>query len=142
MILVSDNQVTNYFPDLTVTTEEDPKKPLSAVTTSLECPSPSPSLNLLHPPSPSSSEVSLPSSNSDQLTDATQDTELLSKHSQGSPSHNSHSPAKLERMTSTGPDALKKTVKDLQRSSVSLPRFQLLLEEVNYWFHTFMLATS
>lgn len=33
-------------------------------------------------------------------------------------------------MMSSGPDALKKTVKDLHRSSVSLPRFQLLLEEV------------
>jgi len=104
------------------------------VTTSLECPSPSPTLQLPHPPSPSSSEVSLPSSNSDQPSDATQDPELLSKHSQGSPGHNSRTPAKLERMTSTGPDALKKTVKDLQRSSVSLPRFQLLLEEVNCLF--------
>lgn len=108
------------------------------MTTSLECTSPSPTLQLPHPPSPSSSEVSLPSSNSDQPSDATQDPELPSKHSQGSPSHNSHSPAKLERMTSTGPDALKKTVKDLQRSSVSLPRFQLLLEEVNNCFHTFI----
>ena len=111
--------------------EEVSKKPLLAVTTSLECPSPSPTLQLPHPPSPSSSEVSIPSSNSDQPTDATQDPELPPKHSQGSPSNSSHTPAKLERMTSTGPDALKKTVKDLQRSSVSLPRFQLLLEEVN-----------
>ena len=104
------------------------------MSTSLDCPSPSPNLQLPHPPSPSSSEVSVPSSNSDQPSDAAQDPELPSKHSQGSPSHNNHTPAKLERMTSTGPDALKKTVKDLQRSSVSLPRFQLLLEEVNCCF--------
>lgn len=122
-----------------VTTEEDSKKPLLTVTTSLECPSPSPSptLQLPHPPSPSSSDVSLPSSSSDQPADATQDSELPSKHSHGSPTNSSHTPAKLERMTSTGPDALKKTVKDLQRSSVSLPRFQLLLEEVNNCLHTF-----
>lgn len=139
IILVSDNYV-NLFPDAPVTAEEDVKKPVSAVTMNLECPSPSPGLHLLHPPSPSSSDVSLPSSNSDQPTDATQDSELPSKHSQGSPSQSSNAQAKFERMTSTGPDALKKTVKDLQRSSVSLPRFQLLLEEVNNCVHTFNVA--
>lgn len=126
-------------PDATVPalTEEDFKKPPSAVTTSLECPSPSSSLHLLHPPSPSSSDISIPSSNSDQQpTDAAQDTKLSSKDSKGASNHSSH--VKFERMTSTGPDALKKTVKDLQRSSVSLPRFQLLLEEVNNCRLTFI----
>ncbi|XP_078345604.1 uncharacterized protein LOC144631098 [Oculina patagonica] len=115
--------------DAKVTAEENLKKPLSAATISLECPAPSPGLLLLQPPSPSSSDISLPSSNSDQPTDAAQDAEPSSKNSQGTPSHKSSANAKFERMTSTGPDALKKTVKDLQRSSVSLPRFQLLLEE-------------
>lgn len=92
---------------------------------------------MLHPPSPSSSDISLPSSNSDQPTDAgAQDTKLSSKDSQGVPNHSSH--VKFERTTSTGPDALKKTVKDLQRSSVSLPRFQLLLEEVRNCHLTFI----
>ena len=95
----------------------------------LECPS---STNLLLPPSPSSSEVSLPSSNSDTPTESTQDPEPAANHSTGSPGSPrvASAPVKFERMMSTGPDALKKTVKDLHRSSVSLPRFQLLLEEV------------
>ena len=93
-------------------------------------------INLFHPPSPSNSEVSLPSSNSDQPTDATPDTELPAKCVPDSPSHTAPTNVKIERMMSTGPDALKKTVKDLQRSSVSLPRFQLLLEEVRQSLYT------
>ena len=117
-----------FFSDASVRSEDDPKKPIAMSSMTLDCPSSS--MNLLHPPSPSSSEMSLPSSNSDQPTDAIQAPEHLSKDSSDSPSHSPPTHTKFERMMSTGPDALKKTVKDLQRSSVSLPRFQLLLEEV------------
>lgn len=118
----------DFFLDSLVKSDDDPTKPTPPSTMTLDCPSPS--LNLLQPPSPSSSEISLPSSNSDQPTDGIPDPELMSKRVSDSPGHNSPSHAKFERMMSTGPDALKKTVKDLHRSSVSLPRFQLLLEEV------------
>lgn len=118
----------DFFLDSLVKSDDDPTKSTPPLTMTLDCPSPS--LNLLQPPSPSSSEISLPSSNSDQPADGVPDPELVSKHAPDSPSHNSPSPTKFERMMSTGPDALKKTVKDLHRSSVSLPRFQLLLEEV------------
>ena len=117
-----------FFLDLLVKSDDDPQKSTPTSTMTLDCPPPS--LNLLQPPSPSSSEISLPSSNSDQPTDGVPEPELVSKHAPDSPSHNSPSHVKFERMMSAGPDALKKTVKDLHRSSVSLPRFQLLLEEV------------
>ena len=118
-----------FLIDDTIKSEEDTKKPTPIASMKLECPS---STNLLHPPSPSSSEVSLPSSNSDTPTESTQDPEPAPNHSTGSPGSPSvaSAPVKFERTMSTGPDALKKTVKDLHRSSVSLPRFQLLLEEV------------
>ena len=49
------------------------------------------------------------------------------------PSENVGHRTKIERLPSfSGPDVLKKTVKDLQRSSVTLPRLQLLLEEVSW----------
>lgn len=117
----------NFLIDDTIKSQEDTKKPTPIASMTLECPS---STNLLHPPSPSSSEISLPSSNSDTPTESTQDPEP--NHSTGRPGSPSvaSAPVKFERMVSTGPDALKKTVKDLHRSSVSLPRFQLLLEEV------------
>lgn len=105
---------------------------MHAVSTTLKCAPQSLDPLLLNPPSSSScSEVSLPSSNSDQPADSSQGTQTTLKHTPGSSGQTNHSNLKVERSISTGPDALKKTVKDLQRSSVSLPRFQLLLEEVN-----------
>ena len=119
----------NFLIEDTIKSEEDTKKPTPIASMTLECPS---STNLLHPPSPSSSEISLPSSNSDTPTESTQDPESAPNQSSGSPGipNVTSAPVKFERTMSTGPDALKKTVKDLHRSSVSLPRFQLLLEEV------------
>ena len=119
----------NFVIEDTIKSEEDTKKPTPIASMTLECPS---STNLLHPPSPSSSEISLPSSNSDTPTESTQDPESAPNQSSGSPGipNVTSAPVKFERTMSTGPDALKKTVKDLHRSSVSLPRFQLLLEEV------------
>ena len=102
---------------------------MHAESTTLKCAPQSLDPLLLHPPS--CSEVSLPSSNSDQPADSSQGTQTTLKHTPGSSGQTNHSNLKVERSISTGPDALKKTVKDLQRSSVSLPRFQLLLEEVN-----------
>lgn len=37
---------------------------------------------------------------------------------------------RIERLSSSGHDVLKKSIKDLQRSSVSLARFEVLLEAV------------
>ena len=119
----------NFLIDDTIKSEEETKKPTPIASMTLEGPS---STIFLNPPSPSSSEISLPSSNSDTPTESTQDPEPAPNHSTGSPGSPSvaSAPVKFERMMSTGPDTLKKTVKDLHRSSVSLPRFQLLLEEV------------
>ena len=130
VLLVNQNssQLRDFFSVASIISENDSKEPTAMSSTTLECPSSS--SNLLLPPSPSSSEISLPSSNSDVPADVIQNPETSTKHSTDSPTSSHSAPAKFERMMSTGPDALKKTVKDLQRSSVSLPRFQLLLEEV------------
>ena len=97
----------------------------TSTVTGVECPSKLAGLSLLHVPSPSDSETSLPSPSSEKTLGHSPVVELQKKPLPV----NISSPVKLERMPS-GPDALKKTVKDLQRSSVSLARFQLLLEEV------------
>lgn len=115
--------------DAPVTSKEGYKKPTHAESTTLKCAPQSVGPLHLQPPLPSSTEVSLPSSNCDQPVDSSQDTQTTLKHTPGCSSQTNHSNLKFERMISSGPDALKKTVKDLQRSSVSLPRFQLLLEE-------------
>ena len=80
-------------------------------------------------PSPSSSDSSLPSPIFPPATEKGKEGSSTER-TPTSPSHK----GRAERLpsSSSGHDALKKTIKDLQRSSVSLPRFQLLLEEVNY----------
>ena len=47
------------------------------------------------------------------------------------PLNQSNQRPRLERLSSSGHDVLKKTIKDLQRSSVSLARFEVLLEAVS-----------
>lgn len=117
----------NGFEDSTGTSKDDQKESMPASAIALDIPTSSE--EALHSPSPSSSEVSLPSSNTSQPLNDVSDLELATKNLPSSPAQNSPTHLKYERMLSTGPDALKKTIKDLARSSVSLPRFQLLLEE-------------
>lgn len=118
----------SFVTDSTGTSEDDKKESIPASGITLDIPASSQDAPL--PPSPSSSEVSLPSFNTSHPLNGVSDLELATKPLPSSPGQNSPMHLKYERMLSTGPDALKKTIKDLQRSSVSLPRFQLLLEEV------------
>lgn len=118
---------SNGFEDATGTSEDDQKESMLASAIALDIPTSSE--DTLHSPSPSSSEVSLPSCNTSQPLNGVSDLELATKPLPSSSGQNSPTHLKYERMLSTGPDALKKTIKDLQRSSVSLPRFQLILEE-------------
>lgn len=118
----------SFVTDSTGTSEDDQKESMPASAIALDIPTSSE--DALHSPSPSSSEVSLPSCNTSQPLNDVSDLELATKNLPSSPAQNSPTHLKHERMLSTGPDALKKTIKDLARSSVSLPRFQLLLEEV------------
>lgn len=115
--------------DATRTSEDFPKNASPTSTMTLECPSSS--QNSLYLPSPASSDISLPSSITEQPANGVPDLEIATKPSLPQDNLGDVSPThlKYERILSTGPDALKKTLKDLQRSSVSLPRFQLLLEE-------------
>lgn len=118
----------SFVTDSTGTSKDDQKESMPASGIALDIPTSSE--DALHSPSLSSSEVSLPSCNTSQPFNGVSDLELATKPLPSSPGQNSPTHMKYERVSSTGPDALKKTIKDLQRSSVSLPRFQLLLEEV------------